>query len=152
MKNFSLWVGLLNLFLFIVLAFWISFSLIPFLKEILPFFWLDLIHPFDWLYSISKHTMPKGFSSSFYWKIKCGFSVTKAKIHDKFEPLTIDLTADCEFMNDSWIWICVFLFLWILFNKKFFSISIITTIMSICKPPKFFHRYLMGYFFSICRL
>ena len=78
---------------FIVLTFWILFSLIPFLKEILPFF--------DWIWStpsidsISKHTMPKNFSSLFYWKRKCGFSVTKAKIHDKFEPLTID----------CWLWI-----------------------------------------------
>lgn len=30
---------------------------------------------------------------------KSDFSVTKAKIKDKFEPLTID----CELMNDSWI-------------------------------------------------
>jgi hypothetical protein len=32
---------------------------------------------------------------------KCGFSVTKAKIQDKWEPLT--LTINCEFINDSWI-------------------------------------------------
>lgn len=30
-----------------------------------------------------------------------GFSVTKAKIQDKWEPLT--LTIDCEFINDSGI-------------------------------------------------
>lgn len=34
-------------------------------------------------------------------KKKCGFSVTKEKIQDKWEPLT--LTIDCEFINDSWI-------------------------------------------------
>lgn len=74
-------------------------SLIPFLKE--TFLFLIGVDPSLWLYSILKDTIPKNFPSLFYWKIKCGFSVTKTKIQDKLEPLTID----CKFMNDSWIWI-----------------------------------------------
>ena len=53
------------------------------------FFWLDWIRLFNWLYSISKHTMPKNFPSLFSWKIECGFSVTKVQIQQKIEPLTI---------------------------------------------------------------
>ena len=75
---------------FFVLVSWILFFLILFRKESLSPFWLDLIHPFDWLYSISKHTMPKNFPSPFFiLKSQMWIFSHKRKTDDKFEPLTI---------------------------------------------------------------
>ena len=54
-------------------------------------------------HTISKTQNRKTLLSFFIFieRKKCGFSVTKAKIQDKWEPLT--LTINCEFINDSWI-------------------------------------------------
>lgn len=67
----------------------------PFPKRNPSFFVLD---PYDCIVSQN----PQYIKTSPLFSIekkKCGFSVTKAKIQDKLEPLTIG----CEFMNDFWI-------------------------------------------------
>jgi hypothetical protein len=50
----------------------------PFHKRKTPF-WLYLIHPFDWLYSIWKYTMLKTFSR---------FSIEKSNMH--FQPTNLN--------------------------------------------------------------
>ena len=64
-------------------------------------YWIGSISSID---SILQHTISKTKNRKtllFLLKKKCGFSFTKAKNQDKWEPLT--LTIDCEFINDSWI-------------------------------------------------
>ena len=98
--------GITKCLFFIVLPYEILFALIPCLKELCPFFWSRPIPSIDFI--VSQNTQYRN-PSLFYWKTKCVFSITKAKIKDKLEPLTID----CKFLNDSWISIlnCVSLML-----------------------------------------
>lgn len=100
-SKFPFWVVLLNFsLLYLHPVFNPFFNLEKLEKK--PFFpfWLSLIYPFDWLYSISKHTMPKSFPSLLYWKRKCIFSLKKTKIDDKWEPLTIRWLRIREWLLD----------------------------------------------------
>ena len=86
-ENFPLLVWITELLFFYCTC--ILFFLILFQKESLSPFLIGFDPPLllYWLYSISKHTMPKSFPPLFYKK-KWIFS--HKSHYDKFEPLTID--------------------------------------------------------------